>query len=200
MLRMKRWGGAVVVLGICLSLEAQARAILSIETFTNKAQTTRCEKSKISPTIEAELQASLIRHMAGYRKYGFKERSVRPLKHKHKLTGAIRTLEVCNISGRRGEEVEIALDVQMHNAKGELTHMFSGNAKVAHSGKNKALKQAINVVMKELAHRIDIAIPNNKGVELPLATLQPAPRSRVVQNEYEVHLIRKPNSVPPSKK
>jgi hypothetical protein len=163
---------------------------LSVSRFSDNTSISRCPQSDATKTdIDVNLQAEMANQLMELERFEIREREVRPLKAKLQLKGSVRTFEVCPITGSKGQDVEIVLDVQMLNAKGNMTHMFTSSAKVSHTGEGKATGEAIRYAIKELVARIDNAIPKIKTAKLPLGKSE-----KVAKNDYKLQMIRKPSS------
>lgn len=173
------------VLLVSLPAYVQAKTNITVGRFEDKTEKSRCpatEKAKID--LDRDLQEQLIRGLMGLERFRIQEREIRKIKPQHTIVGAIRTFEVCNTQGR-GQEVQIALDVQLLSPKGDLTHMFSSSAQATSSAANQAPQMAITAALDELVRRLDDAVPRSKRDRLPLK------RKKKSDNGMSLQLVRR---------
>lgn len=169
-----------------------AKVGISIAKFEDKTVADLCPGSATAKSeIHSELQERLIAAMLKLERFEIQEREIRPLSPRHRLIGSLRTLEVCpRAGGRIGQRAEIVLDLQLLDANGSITHVFTSNAKATSAARGQAGRMAIAAAVTELARRINGAIPGKASTRL----VYKGRGRNVADNEYEVQMIRRPNA------
>ncbi|NJM10024.1 MAG: hypothetical protein HC883_03815 [Bdellovibrionaceae bacterium] len=155
---------AVLVLSVPAAVHA--RTDITVGRFEDKTVKSRCPASdKFKENLDRDLQEKLITGLMGLERFQIQEREIRKIKPKHTIVGAIRTFEVCATEGR-GQEVQIAIDVQLLSAKGGMTHMFSSTAQASSSAANHAPQMAMSAAIDEIIKRLDDAVPRSATMRL----------------------------------
>ncbi len=175
-----------------IAFPSYAKVNVSVAKFQDKSGASRCPGSALAKhDIDFNLQERLIAAMQQLERYEIQEREVRPVSPKHRLAGTLRTLEVCpRPNGKLGQKAEIVLDLQIIDSKGTLTHVFSSTANATSAADGHATQIALEGAIKELARRIDNAIPGKTSTRL----VYKGRGRKVAENDYQVQMIRRPNA------
>jgi len=166
---MKRSLFTFTVLMMSIPLYTQAKTDITVVRFEDKTEASRCPATttKAKADLDRDLQAQLIKGLMELERFQIQQREIRKLKPEHTIIGSVRQFEVCSVEGR-GQEVQIAIDVQLLSAKGGLTHMFSTSAQATSAAANRAPQMAMNAAIGEIIKRVDDAVPRRKSERLPM--------------------------------
>jgi len=143
---------------------ALAKTDISVSRFADRTEKGRCPAltTKAKADLDKALQDKLIAGLLQLKRFQIQEREVRQIKPQHSIVGTVRAFEVCALEGR-GQKAQIALEVQVMNAKTGLTHMFSSSAQTSSAAADRALQMAMNAAISEIIKRVDDAVPRREG-------------------------------------
>jgi len=183
--------GCLLFLLSIFAFPSYARVKISVDKFADKSAVSHCPGTALAKEdIDANLQSQLVDTLMQFDRYQIRQREVRPVKPAHRLVGVVRSFEVCARSGQPGQDAKIEIELTLLDGKGSMTHVFTSTASAYSGSIGVAGAQALAAAVDELARRIDGAIPGKRAMKLTYKGGR-----AVTHNEYQVQLIRRPNTM-----
>lgn len=168
---------------------AFARPTVTVTQFENRITNGPCSLDR---TLNLDLKNTLARQIIGIfanhadLRIMNLERSKSPLPSQYVVTGTVRSFDQCKTRNPREQTVRIAMDMRVIDTRsGRVAYTFTSSANAV--GEGSTLDQTANVVLYDLANRVERALISRKG----MVHIVDRRTRKVASRDMTVRLVKK---------